>query len=185
MVVPRRVGRGAAERSRATSVTDTATSNAVADAAAEMGIPRVADFNTGDNEGIGLFHVNQRRGRRWSAARGFLKPVLNRPNLRLETDVLVDRLMWLANSSPNGQVRAIASYKLSKLATRAKSAVNKTELDTAQRQLLAVPPPAGASPALIPRATRARACSPATASAPLSAVASAPAVVAPALVGPA
>ena len=45
--------------------------------------------------------------------------------------------MWLANSSPNGQVRAIASYKLSKLATRAKTAVNKTELDTAQRQLLA------------------------------------------------
>ncbi len=34
------------------------------------------DFNTGDNEGIGYFHVNQQRGRRWSAARGFLKPVL-------------------------------------------------------------------------------------------------------------
>jgi choline dehydrogenase-like flavoprotein len=67
---------------------------AVADAAAEMGIPRIADFNTGDNEGISLFHVNQRRGRRWSAARGFLKPVLNRPNLRLETDVLVDRLIF-------------------------------------------------------------------------------------------
>src|SRR5205085_12683071 len=66
---------------------------AVADAAAEMGIPRIADFNTGDNEGISLFHVNQRRGRRWSAARGFLKPALNRPNLRLETDVLVDRLV--------------------------------------------------------------------------------------------
>ncbi len=67
---------------------------AVADAAAEMGIPRIADFNTGDNEGISLFHVNQRRGRRWSAARGFLKPVLNRPNLRLETEVLVDRLTF-------------------------------------------------------------------------------------------
>jgi hypothetical protein len=56
---------------------------------------------------------------------------------RAEERVLVDRLMWLANSSPNGQVRAIASYKLSKLATRAKTAVNKTESDTAQRQLLA------------------------------------------------
>src|SRR3954466_12678238 len=56
---------------------------------------------------------------------------------RAEERVLVDRLMWLAASSPNGQVRAIASYKLSKLATRAKAAVNKTELDTAQRQLLA------------------------------------------------
>ena len=68
--------------------------NAVADAAAEMGVPRIADFNTGNNEGISLFHVNQRRGRRWSAARGFLKPALNRPNLRLETDVLVDRLIF-------------------------------------------------------------------------------------------
>jgi hypothetical protein len=56
---------------------------------------------------------------------------------RAEERVLVDRLMWLAATSPNGQVRAIASYKLSKLATRAKTAVNKTELDTAQRQLLA------------------------------------------------
>src|SRR5258707_2675280 len=58
-----------------------------------MGIPRIADFNTGDNEGVGYFHVNQKRGRRWSSARGFLKPVLNRPNLRLEKDVLVDRVI--------------------------------------------------------------------------------------------
>jgi hypothetical protein len=56
---------------------------------------------------------------------------------RAEERVLVDRLMWLANSAPNGQVRAIATYKLTKLMARAKTAVNKTELDTAQRQLLA------------------------------------------------
>ena len=67
--------------------------DAVADAAAQMGIRKTADFNTGDNEGIGYFHVNQKRGRRWSSARGFLKPVLHRPNLRLETNVLVDRLI--------------------------------------------------------------------------------------------
>ena len=67
--------------------------DAVADAASEMGIPRVSDFNTGNNEGIGYFHVNQKRGRRWSAARGFLKPALSRQNLRLETNVLVDRLI--------------------------------------------------------------------------------------------
>jgi len=67
--------------------------DAVADAAAEMGIRRTVDFNTGDNEGIGYFHVNQKRGRRWSSARGFLKPVLGRPNLRLETGVMADRLI--------------------------------------------------------------------------------------------
>jgi len=67
--------------------------DAVGDAAAEMGIKKIPDFNTGDNEGVSYFHVNQKRGRRWSSARGFLKPALNRPNLRLETNVLVDRLV--------------------------------------------------------------------------------------------
>jgi choline dehydrogenase len=67
--------------------------DAVGEAAQEMGIKKTPDFNTGDNEGVGYFHVNQKRGRRWSSARGFLKPVLSRPNLRLETKVLVDRLI--------------------------------------------------------------------------------------------
>ena len=67
---------------------------AVQEAAAEMGIPRSPDFNTGDNEGSGYFHVNQKTGRRWSSARGFLKPALPRANLRLETGVTVERLMF-------------------------------------------------------------------------------------------
>lgn len=67
---------------------------AVADAAEQMGIPKVGDFNTGNNEGSGYFHVNQRRGRRWSAARGFLKPALKRQNLHLETHVLTDRIAF-------------------------------------------------------------------------------------------
>jgi choline dehydrogenase-like flavoprotein len=66
--------------------------DAVGEAAREMGIPARPDFNTGDNEGFGYFHVNQKRGRRWSSARGFLKPALHRPNLRLITGVVVDRL---------------------------------------------------------------------------------------------
>ncbi|MGB7615914.1 MAG: GMC oxidoreductase, partial [Pseudolabrys sp.] len=61
-------------------------------AANQYGIPTVQDFNTGDNEGISYFHVNQKRGRRWSAARGFLKPVLHRQNLQLETGCLVEAL---------------------------------------------------------------------------------------------
>jgi choline dehydrogenase-like flavoprotein len=66
--------------------------DAFREAAAQCGIPKVDDFNSGDNEGCAYFHVNQKRGRRWSAARGFLKPVLHRPNLRLETDSLVERV---------------------------------------------------------------------------------------------
>lgn len=67
--------------------------DAVRAAAVELGISAVDDFNCGDNEGVGYFHVNQRRGRRWSAARGFLKPALHRPNLRIELHALVERLL--------------------------------------------------------------------------------------------
>ena len=52
--------------------------------------PPIDDFNAGDNDGLGLYQVTQKRGRRWSAARGFLMPVLHRPNLRLELDCLVE-----------------------------------------------------------------------------------------------
>ncbi|MGH6702069.1 MAG: GMC family oxidoreductase [Bradyrhizobium sp.] len=67
--------------------------DAVGAAAQEKGLRKTAYFKTGDNEGVGYFHVNQKRGRRWSSARGFLKPALARPNLRLEKNVLVDRLI--------------------------------------------------------------------------------------------
>ena len=63
-------------------------------AAQQAGIAPIPDFNAGDNEGSCAFHVNQKRGRRWSAARGFLKPVLKRPNLRLETGCLVDAVVF-------------------------------------------------------------------------------------------
>jgi choline dehydrogenase len=62
-------------------------------AAGEAGIKSIADFNTGDNEGSCAFHVNQKRGRRVSTARAFLKPALHRANLRLETGCLVEGLV--------------------------------------------------------------------------------------------
>jgi choline dehydrogenase len=54
-------------------------------AAEELGIPRVADFNTGDNFGSGYFEVNQRSGVRWNTSKAFLRPAMKRPNLRVLT----------------------------------------------------------------------------------------------------
>lgn len=66
----------------------------VREAAGQMGVPPVDDFNTGDNEGAGYFHVNQKKGFRWSAARGFIKPVIDaRDNFDLVSGVIVDRLL--------------------------------------------------------------------------------------------
>ena len=66
--------------------------DAIREAAADVGIPKIPDFNTGDNEGSSYFQVNQRRGRRVSAARAFLRPARGRPNLRVETGIHVDRV---------------------------------------------------------------------------------------------
>ncbi|MFB4252773.1 GMC family oxidoreductase [Pseudomonas idahonensis] len=62
-------------------------------AAQQSGIRNIDDFNGGDNEGCGYFQVNQKAGVRWNAAKAFLKPIANRSNLVVLTDVEVQRLI--------------------------------------------------------------------------------------------
>ncbi|HWK85997.1 MAG TPA: GMC family oxidoreductase N-terminal domain-containing protein [Xanthobacteraceae bacterium] len=88
---------------------------AVRDAAEERGIPKIEDFNRGDNEGSCNFHVNQKRGRRWSSARGFLKPVLHRQNLKLEMNVLAERVLF------DGKRAAGVSYRQNGVTKTAKA----------------------------------------------------------------
>jgi choline dehydrogenase-like flavoprotein len=76
--------------------------DAVRDAACETGIPKIDDFNRGDNEGSDYFEVNQRRGLRVSAAKAFLKPALSRKNLRLLTGAMARRLIV-----ENGRVEGV------------------------------------------------------------------------------
>ena len=66
---------------------------AVQEGAREFGIEPRADFNDGDNEGSGLFEVNQRRGERWNTADGFLRPAMKRPNLRVVVQAETERLV--------------------------------------------------------------------------------------------
>jgi choline dehydrogenase len=62
------------------------------DAAEECGIPKIREFNRGDNFGNAYFQMNQRRGVRWSATKAFLRPVLHRSNLEVLTQAHVQRL---------------------------------------------------------------------------------------------
>jgi choline dehydrogenase len=62
-------------------------------AAAESGITPIEEFNRGDNAGSAYFHVNQRRGRRWSMADAFLRPVEHRPNLTVYTRTQATRIL--------------------------------------------------------------------------------------------
>ena len=63
-------------------------------AAEEMGLPYTDDFNGPNPEGVGIYHINTRRGVRCSAADAFLRPALGRANLQLETHALVRRVVF-------------------------------------------------------------------------------------------
>ncbi len=67
--------------------------DAFRDAAEQTGIPKVDDFNRGDNLGCAYFEVNQKRGIRWNTAKAFLKAATNRPNLTLMTGCHVEKLL--------------------------------------------------------------------------------------------
>ena len=62
-------------------------------AGAQAGYPRTADINGYQQEGFGPFDRNIRRGRRLSASRAYLHPVMNRPNLEVRTRALVGRVL--------------------------------------------------------------------------------------------
>jgi choline dehydrogenase len=67
--------------------------DAFRDAASETGIPKVDDFNGGDNTGCAYFEVNQRRGIRLNASKAFLRPAAARPNLTIMTGCHVEKLL--------------------------------------------------------------------------------------------
>ncbi len=67
---------------------------AVQAGAAELGIMPRDDFNQGDNDGTGFFDVNQHNGWRWNTAKGFLRPAMKRPNLRVLTDAPTEAILF-------------------------------------------------------------------------------------------
>ena len=61
-------------------------------AAEEVGIPKVTDFNKGDNYGCGYFQVTVKNGRRCSTSVAYLKPIKNRNNLKIEVKAHVKNI---------------------------------------------------------------------------------------------
>lgn len=63
-------------------------------ACADSGLPLADDFNTGNNEGVGYYHVNIKNGRRQSTVECYLKPILHRSNLTVLTEAHVERIIF-------------------------------------------------------------------------------------------
>lgn len=63
------------------------------EAAQECGIPKIQEFNRGDNFGNAYFQMNQRRGVRWNATKAFLRPVRHRANLTIVSGAHAKRIV--------------------------------------------------------------------------------------------
>ncbi|MGP3792591.1 GMC family oxidoreductase [Pseudomonas sp. B392_1p] len=63
-------------------------------ACTEIGLPRLDDMNGTRQEGVGYFSHNIHSGRRVSASRAFLRPAMQRPNLKVMTDTLVEKVLF-------------------------------------------------------------------------------------------
>ena len=82
------------------------------------GIPRSDDYNGPEQDGVAMFQVNQRDGRRWSAADAFLRPALKRPNLEVMTRTRVlrvefegDRAVGVRIAGGRGRERSIRAER--------------------------------------------------------------------------
>jgi len=64
------------------------------EAAVQAGYPLNPDFNGAQQEGFGRYQVTQRTGRRWSTARGYLRPARKRANLTVETGAFANRVLF-------------------------------------------------------------------------------------------
>ena len=62
--------------------------------AAQMGIPRNPDYNSGDQAGTGYFQRTIHKGYRYSAAKAFLRPARKRPNVDIRTNAQVAEILF-------------------------------------------------------------------------------------------
>ncbi|MSQ56199.1 MAG: choline dehydrogenase [Limnohabitans sp.] len=73
--------------------------DAFSQAAQQAGIAATDDFNRGNNEGVGYFEVNQRKGWRWNTAKAFLRPACySRPNFEMWTSAHVMKLLFTTDA---------------------------------------------------------------------------------------
>ncbi|PAQ11518.1 GMC family oxidoreductase [Mesorhizobium temperatum] len=63
-------------------------------AANQAGLPFNPDFNGASQEGVGIYQITTKNGRRMSAARAFLRPAMKRKNVRVEINALATRILF-------------------------------------------------------------------------------------------
>jgi choline dehydrogenase-like flavoprotein len=77
-------------------------------AAQTAGHPHNHDFNGADQHGVGMFQVTQKNGERYSAAKAYLEPVKNRPNLHIVCNAHATHIVF----DDNGKTATGVAYRV-------------------------------------------------------------------------
>nr|WP_232328018.1 choline dehydrogenase [Kibdelosporangium sp. MJ126-NF4]CEL16080.1 Choline dehydrogenase [Kibdelosporangium sp. MJ126-NF4]CTQ94006.1 Choline dehydrogenase (EC 1.1.99.1) [Kibdelosporangium sp. MJ126-NF4] len=77
----------------------------------QAGYPLTKDVNGFQQEGFAKFDRNIRKGRRWSAARAYLHPVMNRPNLTVKCYTHVDKVLFDGQRATGVQISRFGRTK--------------------------------------------------------------------------
>jgi choline dehydrogenase len=80
-------------------------SDAFIQAAGQVGIPANADFNGATQEGAGYYQTTTRHGRRGSTARTYLRAARQRRNLKIETNALAQRIIFVGKRAAGVEYR--------------------------------------------------------------------------------
>lgn len=94
----------------------TPLADAFVEACAENNIPKIIDVNGAQQNGAGMFQYTIKNGERHSAAKAFLKPILQRKNLTIKTNALVQRIL-IENDIAVG-VEIVVNGKLEQIKVR-------------------------------------------------------------------
>ncbi len=68
--------------------------NVLVEAGKQAGYPVTKDFNGEQQEGFGIYQQTIKNGRRWNTSTAYLEPAMTRPNLKVETDALITRILF-------------------------------------------------------------------------------------------
>ena len=85
--------------------TDNPVPHVFVEAARQCQFPLNRDFNGAEQEGVGVYQVTQKNGERWSAARAYVHPHLNRPNLAVITQAQASKISFSGRRATGVQYR--------------------------------------------------------------------------------
>jgi choline dehydrogenase len=71
----------------------------------EAGVAETADYNVASYEGVRYLEQTAHNGRRWNTARAYLRPLRHRANLEVQTDAMVQRVVFAGTRAAGVEYR--------------------------------------------------------------------------------